>query len=502
MSKGRESSEDADAWTGQTRDLFRDPRPTRSDEPPPETTRRTEWQADRTLSAEGPGADADEALDLELKTRLSSPGGLLKPGQVLFDKYLVVRRLGQGGMGEVWLVRHLDLDAERALKLIISNVAFDAEHRARFRREARVMARFTHPNAVTVHDAVVRPDGNTAYIEMEYVRGRSLKELLEPGVPMPLDWTARIVAQLCDALQVAHENGIVHRDLKPSNLMLLDGQPPGREHLKVLDFGIAKILGADQNDPEALVSRADVPLGTPLYMSPEQIVASPNSLDARSDIYSVGMILYELLTGHQAFAGAFHKLIYQHMHTPATPLTARNPTTPIPPEVERVVLRCLEKDPSLRPQSARALAEEFLQAAAPVIQPLPVNETGRTRPWRTAVWAALAAAAARSGRQRFGVVVSAPVLYPQRTASRARDERWRHEDHLPGLPAQSLGPAREDLHRAPARRHHRHRTRQHQLSRRSVSGRGRPQPIPIRHVPDPDLSCGCGRTRRRRQPSA
>jgi serine/threonine protein kinase len=289
-------------------------------------------------------------------------GATLEPGQVLFGKYLLVRKLGEGGMGEVWLVRHRDLDTERALKLIIASVAFNREMRARFKREAWAMARFTHPNAVTVHDAVIRPDGNAAYIEMEYVKGQSLNKVLKPGVAMPLDWTARIVVQLCAVLQLAHDQGIVHRDLKPSNLMLLDGQPPGQEHLKVLDFGLAKILGNEQQE-ETLVTRTGMTMGTPQYMSPEQISANPGEVGARCDIYAVGLILYEMLTGHRPFTSKLHKLIYDHMETPPPPFSAKNPALKVPPGVERLVLRCLEKDPARRPPSAQALAEAFLKAA-------------------------------------------------------------------------------------------------------------------------------------------
>src|SRR5262249_8322898 len=142
------------------------------------------------------------------------------------------------------------------------------------------------------------------------------------------------------------------------------------EHLKVLDFGIAKILGVDHTEPETLVSRTGMPLGTPLYMSPEQILAETASVDARSDIYTVGIILYELLTGQRAFEGNYHKLIYHHLHTTPPRFAERNPDVQVPPEVERVVFRCLEKDPNLRPQSARDLADEFLQAAAPAIGPV------------------------------------------------------------------------------------------------------------------------------------
>src|SRR5262249_40690141 len=156
------------------------------------------------------------------------------PGQILLGRYRVERQIGEGGMGSVWLVQHLELEAPRALKLIISDIAFDAHVRARFRREAEVMARLNHPNAVVVHDARIAPD--VAFIEMEHVRGQSLNKRLTPRVPMPLDWTARILEQLCDVLLVAHEAKVVHRDLKPSNLMLVEGRHPGRETLKVLDF--------------------------------------------------------------------------------------------------------------------------------------------------------------------------------------------------------------------------------------------------------------------------
>jgi serine/threonine protein kinase len=395
MSRGREEGEDSADRQGETRDLYRliaNPPTTQPGTTPSQPAHLEQAGSDRPPRAETLVPPRDVTTDPATPTRTGGVAGPLVPGQVLFNKYRVVRRLGEGGMGEVWLVRHLDLDVDRALKVIISAVAFNSDHRARFRREARVMAKFSHPNAVTVHDAVVRPDGNTAYIEMEYVRGRSLKDVLVPGVPMPLDWTSMIIAQLCNALQVAHEHGIVHRDLKPSNLMLLDDQPEGREHLKVLDFGIAKVLGGDLGDSDGLVSRTGMPLGTPLYMSPEQIDADPQAMDARCDIYSVGVILYELLTGQRVFEGPFHKLIYQHVHVPPPPFAEKNPDLELPPEVEAVVLRCLEKDPARRPPSARALAEEFLHAANPAL-PLVEEPPPPPLPWplRHPVAAAIAA---------------------------------------------------------------------------------------------------------------
>lgn len=302
-----------------------------------------------------------------------SHDGKLEPGQVVFGRYLVKKELGRGGMGTVWLVRHVTLDADRALKLIVANIAFDPQARGRFKREAQAMARFTHPNAVTVHDAMLTND--IAFIEMELVPGKSLAEIFQRGTPMPLDLVGRILRQLCDVLQVAHDHGIIHRDLKPSNLMLLDGRPEGREFLKVLDFGIAKILGVD--DPGADVhTMTNAFMGTPPYTSPEQ---ANGTAEPRSDIYSVGAILYEFLTGFRPFSGSPAKQISDTLHTPPPPFRKVNPTVDLPGEIEALVLRCLDKDPAGRPQSPRELADLFDQAlpeslragAAPAAAPLP-----------------------------------------------------------------------------------------------------------------------------------
>ena len=218
------------------------------------------------------------------------------------------------------------------------------------------MAKFTHPNAVTVHDARLASD--VAFIEMEYVNGKSLDKILERGIPMPLDWTARILDQLCEVLQVAHDERIVHRDLKPSNLMIVDGRPPGKEHLKVLDFGIAKIMGREEVEGDFRTSPGSF-MGTPPYMSPEQ---AEGKVDPRCDIYSVGVILYEFLTGYRLFAGSPALIISHTLRTPPPPFKQVNPNVQLPPAVERVVLRCLAKKPEDRPQSPRELAAEFRRA--------------------------------------------------------------------------------------------------------------------------------------------
>jgi serine/threonine-protein kinase len=281
----------------------------------------------------------------------------LKPNQVLFDRYLVERQLGEGGMGTVWLVKHLGLDAERALKLIVSGIARDPQAKARFLREARILERLNnHPNAVRVHD--VRVGRDIAFIEMEYVRGKSLNQLLVPGEPKSVEWVADLLDQLCSVLQAANDEGIIHRDLKPPNLMLVEGREPGTKVLKLLDFGIAKIReGAD--DVRTLTGSF---MGTPLYSSPEQIVGE--RVDVRSDIYSVGLILYELLTGYQPFDGSINAIIYKHTMVPAPPFAETNPEAHVPPAIEAVVLQCLAKEPDQRPQTPRQLAELFHEALA------------------------------------------------------------------------------------------------------------------------------------------
>lgn len=317
-----------------------------------------------------PVSSSGETRALFASNRVNDPAAALGSSEqvrILFGKYLVVRKLGEGAMGEVWLVRHRDLGAERALKLINLGRFSDPEMRARARREARAMGLFSHPNAVAVHDA--NADGDLAYIEMEYLRGQSLNKVLEPGVPKPLDWVARMVEQLCAVLEVAHAHGIVHRDLKPSNMMLLDGQPEGREHLKILDFGIAKILHADEQGHDDLQTRNGATIGTPAYMSPEQIDSDSTKIDARSDIYAVGVILFEMLTGRRPFISASFKLTYDHLYTPPPTFSEANQANRIPEAVERLVLRCLEKDPNLRPQSARELGEEFRNLATPLKPP-------------------------------------------------------------------------------------------------------------------------------------
>jgi serine/threonine protein kinase len=294
------------------------------------------------------------------------------------ERFEPIEKLGEGGMGAVWRVRHAVL-GDRALKLILPQFALTTEARERLLREAKAMKEISsHPHAVTVHDVGLVP---TPYIEMDYVAGRPLSKLLKRGTPMPLEWTAQVVGQLCDVLSAAHKKGIVHRDLKPSNLMLVDGQDDGEPYLKVIDLGIAKILDTDA--PTFTEGRQT--LGTWWYMSPEQVRDAAH-VDARSDLFAVGVILYQLLTGQLPFwAENPIELAFNIVNTPAPPFRDKNPAAQVPPAVEALVLRCLEKDPARRPASAAALAEELRELVFPKR-----DEDKRWKPDRRVVLATVA----------------------------------------------------------------------------------------------------------------
>jgi eukaryotic-like serine/threonine-protein kinase len=300
-------------------------------------------------------------------------------GRLVFGKYLVLELLGEGAMGEVWLVKDVELDVNRALKMITKGTDFDKEARARFRREARAMARFTHPNVVAVHDSRLdRRD--VAYIVMEYVPGQTIEKILRPGQPMPLGWTLNVLSQLCEALQVAHDQGIVHRDLKPSNLILVP-TPSRGELLKVFDFGIAKILRVEGGPAEIQTSVGDF-VGTPPYASPEQV---GGRAEASSDLYSVGVLLFEFLTGFRPFVGKPAIVNHCTLNEPPPSFAEVNPEAKVPPEVERVVLRCLAKNPQDRPHSALGLLEEFKAAMseAPIAPTQPETIPVKMRPEAT-----------------------------------------------------------------------------------------------------------------------
>ncbi len=273
-------------------------------------------------------------------------------GRTVADgRYEVLERLGAGGMGTVYRVRQHPLERMAVLKLIHREMAADASAVARFEREMRVTAAIEHPHTVRVYD-FGQIDGQP-FLAMEYLAGRSLREELDRGGALAVPRVAAIGVQVAKALGAAHRVGVVHRDLKPDNVMLVEGYGE-RDFVKVLDFGIARSL--DQGAAGFRTSAGAI-IGTPAYMSPEQASSVP--LDARSDLYSLGVMLYEMLTGAPPFVGeSITALLFAHASVPPPPLPAG---LACPPALEAAIFRLLSKDPAMRPASA----EETVELLAP-----------------------------------------------------------------------------------------------------------------------------------------
>jgi len=273
-------------------------------------------------------------------------------GRTVADgRYEVLARLGTGGMGTVYRVRQHPLERMAVLKLIHREMASDATAVGRFEREMRVTAAIEHPHTVRVYD-FGQIDGQP-FLAMEYLAGRSLRQELDRGGALPAVRVASIGVQVAKALGAAHRVGVVHRDLKPDNVMLVDGYGE-RDFVKVLDFGIARSL--DQGDA-GFRTKAGAIIGTPAYMSPEQ--ASNVPLDARSDLYSLGVVLYEMLAGMPPFVGeSITALLFAHASVAPPPLP---PRIARPPGLEAAILRLLSKDPAMRPASA----DETIELLAP-----------------------------------------------------------------------------------------------------------------------------------------
>jgi len=279
---------------------------------------------------------------------------IVRPGDVLAGKYLVDRVLGVGGMGVVVAATHTQLDQRVAIKFLLPSMLPNREVVERFQREARAAAKIRSEHVVRVSD-VGQLDKGVPYIVMEFLEGRDLGELLQRRGVLPIPLAVDYLLEACEALAEAHAAGIVHRDLKPANLFLAR-QADDSEIVKVLDFGISKQIlpeSALQSNP-SLTKTTDV-FGSPTYMSPEQLKAS-RDVDARSDIWSLGVILYELLAGKPPFGGGTVAEIFGAiLHRPAPRL--REQRKDAPPELERLLLRCLEKDAANRVQNVGDLAE-------------------------------------------------------------------------------------------------------------------------------------------------
>ncbi len=288
-------------------------------------------------------------------TREPSPGNIAV-GMVVSGQYRLDRELGAGGIGAVFAAHDLKLRRDVAVKVLAGSVASDPQAVARFQREAVASCRIRHPNAVTVFDFAVSPSG-LPYMVMELLQGRTLEALLAAEERLPPARCAEVLVPVCHALQEVHAAGMVHRDLKPANLFL--ESVDGRETVKVLDFGIAKLVEASAS--EASLTLEGAILGTPAYMAPERFGTTP--VDPKADIYSLGVILFQMLEGRRPFSPASHDLVaYAMLHaTAAPPPLACGQASPA---LAELVADALAKEPARRPTAAE-FARRLSESVSP-----------------------------------------------------------------------------------------------------------------------------------------
>jgi serine/threonine-protein kinase len=274
----------------------------------------------------------------------------MEAGALLANRYRVEKLISRGGMGAVFQATQLGLDRAVAVKMLLPMLSRDEKVKERFRREARSVASLNHPNIIQIYDYGISDHG--PYIVMEYLRGKSLRQILKQG-PLSIAHSVDVIEQVCSALATAHTAGVIHRDLKPDNIIIED-QADGQGHVKVLDFGIAKIREAQAEEADTNLTGANI-IGSPAYMSPEQSMGA--ELDARSDLYSLGIVLYEMLTGATPFGKAAPPQMLMHqVHTAPRPLSELRGE--VSDSIEIVVMKALAKERDQRFGSA----VEFTQA--------------------------------------------------------------------------------------------------------------------------------------------
>jgi serine/threonine protein kinase len=299
----------------------------------------------------------------------------LQPGMIIRNKYEILDQIGIGGMGVVYRGRHLTFNEMCAIKVVNEGVAGDSNFLQRFQTEAVVTRKLRHPNAVRVDDFDYTDDGRP-FIVMELVEGKSIGEVLLEQGPFAVPRALRIVTQAARALGVAHQLGVVHRDIKPGNILLTKDEQ-GQETAKVLDFGIAKLREAAGGDGKSSgMTMTGMLVGTPLYMSPEQFMGKKGGeIDGRTDIYSLGVVLYQMVTGQAPFDGdTLYSLMIQHMEGNVKPPHERVPELHLPEALSQVILKAIDKSRDERFQTA----EEFI-AAMDQLTGLPAG------PWEDAV---------------------------------------------------------------------------------------------------------------------
>ena len=316
--------------------------------------------------AEGGAAEASSPVDPDrgsARAPSSDEGarhGAFRPGARIADKYVVERLIGEGGLGIVVAARHVHLDQVVAIKSLRPNALATKGVAERFLREARLAAKIRSEHVVRVYDVGTLPDG-APYMVMEYLAGTDLGRQLSANGPLSVERAVDYVLQACEALAEAHVAGIVHRDIKPDNLFIATSAG-GKSILKILDFGISKMATRNTTSDNELTEAGDK-FGTPVYMSPEQLL-SARDVDARTDVWAMGVVLYELLTGKLPFDGDLPELCSAILTKPPVPLAAARPY--LPEALQGVIDRCLEKKLEDRFQNVAELAQELQVLASPI----------------------------------------------------------------------------------------------------------------------------------------
>lgn len=260
------------------------------------------------------------------------------------DQYQIISRISLGGMGAIYKGRHRKTDAALAIKVLHPHVASKESNIHRFEREAQAASKLNHPNLVVIHDYGLTQD-EVPYLIMELIEGQTLRAEIGKNNGLPPRQFFDIFDQICDALEHAHKRGVIHRDIKPSNILLMKSDV--RENfVKLVDFGIAKVVASQDLGEQELTQTGDI-VGSPLYMSPEQCVG--DELDARTDIYSLGCVMYEAIAGSPPFmAPNAVKTIFKHVNVKPDPVSVTNPKIAIPPQLEQIIFKTLEKKPQDR----------------------------------------------------------------------------------------------------------------------------------------------------------
>ncbi len=274
-------------------------------------------------------------------------------GEVIAERYHITKKLGEGGMGQVYLAEHVKMGRRCAIKIMTPGTMSDPDAISRFNREAANASRISHPNVCAIYDFGETPEG-LIYLAMELIEGKSLTALLDETPTMPLARAAGMIVQCAEALHVAHDLGIVHRDLKPDNIMVITAR--GKDTVKVVDFGIAKAMSGDEGGKQK-VTKTGFVVGTPEYMSPEQLAG--DSVDGRSDLYSLGLVFYRMLTGVSPFpADSQQETMIKRLTDDPIPLAKARPDVRFPAELQRVMDRALARSPSERYANAGDFARD------------------------------------------------------------------------------------------------------------------------------------------------